>query len=149
MKLRILFFLLITKSLIGQEAKVISKLLYEIQNQKLADTAKINRYILLSKTYSLLNNDSALKYATIAKSKSNQINYRGGIVHSMYALARVHYFSADFELAKKELELAISLPASKSDIVLFQNEYNLLGATEFNLGNYINAEKNYKKKLRD
>lgn len=147
MKLRILFFLLITKSLIGQEAKVISKLLYEIQNQKLADTAKINRYILLSKTYSLLNNDSALKYATIAKSKSNQINYRGGIVHSMYALARIHYFSADFELAKKELELAISLPASKSDIVLFQNEYNLLGATEFNLGNYINAEKNYKKNL--
>ena len=147
MKLRILFFLLITKGLLGQETKIISNLLYEIQNKKLTDTAKINRYILLSKSYSLLNNDSAFKYATLAKNKSNQINYKAGLGHSMYALARAYYFSADFELAKKELELAINTPASKSDIILLQKEYNLLGATEFNLGNYINAEKNYKKNL--
>ena len=147
MKLRILLFLLITNSLFGQETKIISKLRYEIQNQKLDDTAKINRYILLSKSYLIINNDSSIKYATIAKNKSDQINFRGGIVHAMYAIALTHYYSADFELAKKELELVISLPDSKSDIKLFQKEYNLLGATEFNLGNYINAEKNYKKNL--
>ena len=75
MKLRILLFILITNSLFGQETKINSKLRYEIQNQKLDDTAKINRYILLSKSYLIINNDSSIKYATIAKNKSDQINF--------------------------------------------------------------------------
>ena len=134
-------------SCLSQNTKALSGLIKQLNTTK-SDSAKVFYLNEISKEYATLNNDSSLKYAEIALAQASKLNFVNGIITANYSSARVHYFKAEYSLAKNELESLIMTYANKTPYAILQKEYNLLGAVHFNLGNYKKSEENYMASLK-
>ena len=147
---RIIFFVFISLNFVvlkSQDAKRVRQLFTKI-NPASPDSTQIRIYIDLCNEYRAKNKDSALIWINKAVKLcvTKKINQLYDDV--LYIKATVYYFSGDFKTSKNLQYQSIKIARSTNDLKIESKNFNLLGAIEFNEGNYQKAAQHYNTKLK-
>lgn len=142
-----MLLLLVVLTLPAQDLDKINQWKKELGSTQLADTSRINLYIDIAKEYRTADKDSALKYANKGVKLALEKNLVAFYANALYFKATVYYFSGDLKNARNVQLLSVSQAKKINDIELLSRNYNLLGAIEFNQGNYEASRKYYDQKL--
>ena len=118
--------------------KIIDSLLIELKIAK--DTSKVNTLNLLSNKYTSISDfGNALKYATEAKQKSEDIDYKKGIGTAILNIGSVEWHTSDFENAlihfNESLEIHQQIKSKKG----VANSLNNIGLVYWSMGDYDKA----------
>jgi serine phosphatase RsbU (regulator of sigma subunit) len=112
-----------------------------------SDTATIRSYLLKGTDHSSVNNDSAMYYADLAESGSQQIKNESLLAQAFFLKAKINYFTANYSAAQFYQYKSLLLAEKVKDKKLMSKSYNLAGAICFSIGNYDEAVKQYNNRL--
>jgi tetratricopeptide (TPR) repeat protein len=130
-----------------QNTESISKTLKKLQAKNIHDTTKISLYLTLASEYISYHNDSTFyfldKAEDLMKVHTNSKDERD----AKYLRSIAYYTISDFDKAQWSLNQTIALANAVNDNEILAQSYNLMGAIQFNLGNYPEAIKQYNNKL--
>lgn len=131
----------------SQNTESISKSLKKLREKNVHDTTKISLCLTLASEYISYYNDSAFYFLDKAddflKIYPNAKDERD----AKYLRSMVYYTISEFDKSQWSLNQTIELAKKEKDNGLLAKSYNLMGAIQFNLGNYAAAIKQYNNKL--
>ncbi len=131
----------------SQNTESISRSLRKLQKKDLHDTSKISIYLTLASEYISYYNDSSLCFLDAADDLLKVRRDPKAERDAKYLRSIVYYTTSDFDKAQWPLNQAIKLAREANDNEILAQSYNLMGAIQFNLGNYPEAIKQYNNKL--
>ncbi len=111
------------------------------------DTTYIKLLIALSSYYKHSNTDTLAVLAEEALELSQSINYDLGVVEALSNLAIYELFKGNFQKSIRYSHQALENLDVKAHPNLAANSYNMLGQTNFTLGNHPEAYKNFYQSL--
>jgi tetratricopeptide (TPR) repeat protein len=113
----------------------------------LHDTTRIRIYLELANEYASFYNDSTLHYSFRAQDLLVHNPNLNQEAYAKYLEGLVYYVSSEFEKSQHFVNEALMLTKGTNEKLLMAKCYNLLGAIQFNLGNYAAALREYNNKL--
>lgn len=131
----------------SQNTESISRSLRKLQKKDLHDTSKISIYLTLASEYISYYNDSSIYFLDAADDLLKVRRDAKAERDAKYLRSIVYYTTSDFGKAQLSLNQAIKLSKEAGDNEILAQSYNLMGAIQFNLGNYPEAIKQYNNKL--
>ncbi|MGZ3932430.1 MAG: tetratricopeptide repeat protein, partial [Bacteroidia bacterium] len=140
------FFCLGAASISAQNKKNIAANILRLQ-KAMHDSVRIRIYLAQAGEYAAFNNDSSLHYSSRAEDlliRNPNLNQEA---YARYLKGFVYYVSSELEKSQSFVNEALMITKGTNNQVLLAKCYNLLGAINFNLGNYAEAVKYYSNKL--
>lgn len=130
-----------------QNTESISGSLKKLQQKNLHDTSRINLYLTLSSEYISYRNDSTFYFLDQAEDLLKTCPNVKAENDAKYLRSMAYYTISEFDKAQWSINQAINSAKKENDKTLLAQCYNLMGAIQFNLGNYPEAIKQYNNKL--
>lgn len=141
-----LFCLLAFFALQGQDRPKIARAL-EALHKTNPDSTLTRAYLTLAAEYISFNNDSSLYYNARAKELLQRTPDLHQEAYAKYLEGLVYYMSSALEKTEITVNEALTITKGTTDKLLLSKCHNLLGAVNFNLGNYNEALLHYNEKL--
>jgi tetratricopeptide (TPR) repeat protein len=144
----LLFVCFLSDLAYSQNTESISKTLKQLQQKNSNDTTRIGLYLTLASEYISFHNDSAFYYLDEADEFLKKQHNPKDEIDAKYLRSMTYYTIAEFDKAQWSLNQTITLAKANNDKRLLARSYNLMGAIQFNLGNYPEAIRQYNNKLQ-
>lgn len=114
----------------------------------LKDSARIETLIQISRHYKFSNSDTALYYAQLANSESEEIHFDRGKILSLSTLSIIHYGKGNYSDALRYMKSLIPIQTELGDSTSLSKTLNNIGSVNAKIGNWEEAANYFMESLR-